>query len=113
MKTHLAGLGWLAGLMLSFAAPAAAQVGPCLVSQRGLDFNQWYQICGGQVAQLCSFLPMQPQTCAPSVAQAEYQTYSQSQYVSMACSVPGEMRCINGWRATCNGSLFMTSANRC
>jgi hypothetical protein len=99
-------------LTLWFATTASAQEA-CLVGQRGLSFQQWYQICAQQVAQTCSVLPMQPAACAQSVAAAEYQTYRSSQNVSMACQVPGQAACINGYVATCNGTLFITSARRC
>jgi hypothetical protein len=78
-----------------------------------LSFQQWYQICAQQVAQTCSVLPMQPAACIQSVAAAEYQTYLNSQNASMACAAPGQAACINGYVATCNGTLFITSARRC
>jgi hypothetical protein len=99
-------------LILSLTASASAQEA-CLVGQRGLSFQQWYQICAQQVAQTCSVLPMQLAACIQSVAAAEYQTYVNSQSASMACQVPGQVACINGYVATCNGTLFITSARRC
>jgi hypothetical protein len=112
MKNLLLASVSITGLILSLAAPAAAQT-PCLVAQRGLNFQQWYQICAAQVAQTCRMLPMQPAACLETVAQSEYQTYVQSQSASMACSVPDLRQCINGWLATCNGQLFITNAQRC
>jgi hypothetical protein len=100
------------GLIACFTATASAQ-GPCLVTQPGLSFEQWYQICAAQVAQMCQMVPMPGAACVQSSAQAEYQTYVQSQFVSMARSVPGHSACINGYVATCNGTLFMTSAQHC
>jgi hypothetical protein len=114
MKNVLAAVALIIGLTITSAAPAAAQA-PCLVTERGLSFQQWLQICGPQVAQTCSMLPMQGPACMQSVAQAEYQTYVRSQYVSMACQPyqAGQRQCINGYVATCNGSMFITSAQQC
>ena len=113
MKNLLAAMASIIGLTISFVAPAAQA--PCLVTERGLSFQQWYQICAPQVAQTCTMVPMQGPACIQAVAQAEYQTYVQSQYVSMACQPyqAGMRQCINGWVATCNGTEFMTSAQRC
>ncbi len=113
--TSLAALGLIAGLLVSAPKPAVAQGSPCFVAQRGLSFEQWYQICAAQVAQTCTVVPMQGPACIQAVAQSEYQTYVQSQYVSMACQPyqAGQRQCINGWVATCNGSMFITSAQQC
>jgi hypothetical protein len=112
MRNLLAALALIAGINALLTAPAAAQA-PCLVATRGLSFQQWYRLCARQVAQTCTMVPMSGPACIQEVAQAEYQTYLQSQSVSMACSVPGMRQCINGWLATCNGTLFITSARRC
>jgi hypothetical protein len=114
MKKLFAAVASIIALTISLAAPAAAQA-PCFVTERGLSFQQWYQICAPQVAQTCRVVPMQGPACIQSVAQAEYQTYVQSQYVSMACQPyqAGVRQCINGYVATCNGSMFMTSAQQC
>ncbi len=102
------------GLIVWSTAPASAQT-PCFVTENGLSFQQWYQICGMQVAQICSALPAQFQgsACIQSVAQRQYQTYVLSQQASVACAVPGQRTCINGYVATCNGTQFMTSAQHC
>ena len=111
----LATLGLISGLLVSTPKPAAAQGSPCFVAQRGLSFQQWYQICAQQVAQTCAAVPMQASACIQAVSQGEYQTYVQSQYASMACQQyqAGMRQCINGYVATCNGSMFITSAQQC
>jgi len=115
LAMSLAALGLIPGLLLSAAKPAAAQGSPCLVAQRGLSFEQWYQICAQQVARTCTMVPVQGPACIQMVAQSEYQTYVQSQYNAMACQQyqAGSRQCINGYVATCNGSMFITSAQQC
>jgi hypothetical protein len=114
MKNVLAGVASIVVLTVLLAAPAAAQ-GICFVAEPGLTLQQWYQICQAQVAQTCSVLPMQGPACIQSVAQAEYRSYQQQQNLSMACQPyqAGLRQCINGYVATCNGSMFMTSAQQC
>ena len=60
-------------------------------------------------------VPVQGPACIQMVAQSEYQTYVQSQYNAMACQQyqAGSRQCINGYVATCNGSMFITSAQQC
>lgn len=115
LATALAASGLIASFLVSTPKPAEAQGAPCFVTQRGLSFQQWYQICAQQVAQTCTMVPVQGPACIQMVAQSEYQTYVQSQYTSVACQQyqAGQQQCMGGYVATCNGSMFITSAQHC
>jgi hypothetical protein len=122
MRISLAMIGFLVWLTL----PASAQ-GQCFPGPgpdgRPLSFQQWYGVCRAQVGQVCETMSgIMGGAAQPGQCQAIMNSYYQ-QYVSSVISVggqpqcsqfnAGQMACINGWLATCNGTLWQRSANTC
>ena len=91
--------------------PASA----CIVAIPDLTFEQWFPFCAAEIEQTCSGPVSQlVPNCRETMAKGMYATYVQSQY-HPPCGQQnaGASMCINGYVATCNGTIWVTSGQIC
>jgi hypothetical protein len=122
MRIVLAAIGFVVWLTL----PASAQ-GQCILGPgpdgRPLSFARWYSVCRERVGQVCQTMSgimgggALPQQCE-MIMRSYYEQYvisirSNGGQVSCSQFNAGQMACINGRWATCDGSLWRRSSNTC
>jgi hypothetical protein len=118
MRISLATIGFVVWLTLRASAQGACTPGPG-PDGNPLSYEQWYSICGAQITQMCNTMRnISPYADCNAIANSQYQTYVISVRANGGqppCSQynNGAQACINGWVATCDGTMWRRSSNQC
>jgi hypothetical protein len=100
---------------IAFATSITTAAAQCVVTEPNLSYQQWYGRCASAIVALCGG-PAQEIApgCRAKAAQAAYQTYRQSQYQAPCGPYnAGATMCFSNYVRTCNGTMWMTSSQRC
>lgn len=105
--------GFAVALTAWLTTPAAAT---CLVAVPNLSFEQWYPYCAAEIAQMCNAPKLRNvPNCKEAIAKAEYENYHPNPLPATSCGPQnaGQSRCVGGWMARCDGTLWQRTAKHC